>query len=427
MIQQTVLPFKLETTDDMITSQGGLCLFGEYLSGVVLKTIDKYLPMPGSSVGYLPSEYIFPLLLMLNGGGSSLEDIREISRDSGLCEILQINKVPSSDAIGDWLRRMGVNGGLESLEMVERYSLREGMKREELSDYTLDIDATGIEAEKESAKKTYKGYRGYMPIVGHLAENGLIVGDEFREGNESPGSRNFEFIKHCIFQMPEGKRIKYLRSDSAGYQAKIINFCEAEGIKYAIGADLDSSVKAAIANLPESAWKPYKEDESIAEVVHSMNKTDQSFRLIIVRRAYQQDMFKEVDASVKYKAIATNRKESVEFVINWYNKRGDHSENRIKDLKIGFGMERMPCGQFEANAVFFRIGVLAYNLFRLFVRNTLDKSWHRHQIQTIRWRLYQIAGKIVFHSNRTFLKIQRCFYNMFNEIRLKTWEAAQQT
>jgi hypothetical protein len=30
-------------------------------------------------------------------------------------------------------------------------------------------------------------------------------------------------------------------------------------------------------------------------------------------------------------------------------------------------MERMPCGQFGANAVFFRIGVLAYNHGRLFV------------------------------------------------------------
>ena len=30
--------------------------------------------------------------------------------------------------------------------------------------------------------------------------------------------------------------------------------------------------------------------------------------------------------------------------MQWYCKRGDASENRIKDLKIGFGMEYMPCG-----------------------------------------------------------------------------------
>ncbi|MDT8367558.1 MAG: hypothetical protein RRA15_13940 [bacterium] len=30
--------------------------------------------------------------------------------------------------------------------------------------------------------------RGYMPLVGHLAENGLVVFDEFREGNDSSGN-----------------------------------------------------------------------------------------------------------------------------------------------------------------------------------------------------------------------------------------------
>ena len=112
-------------------------------------------------------------------------------------------------------------------------------------------------------------------------------------------------------------------------------------------------------------------------------------------------------------------------IIGWYDKRGEHSENRIKDLKIGFGMERMPCGQCKANAVFFRIGVLAYNLFRLFITNTLDKSWHKCQVQTIRWRLYQIAGKIVFHSNQIFLKVHRRFWNIFDNIRLRIWEFAK--
>jgi len=164
MIQQTVLPFKLESSADTIDSQGGLWLFGEYILGTrILERLDNYLPRPGSSVGYKPSEYIFPLLLMLHGGGRSLEDIRGISRDIGLRELLRINKVPSSDAFGNWFRRMGGNGSLVSLKAAERYILREG-----IADYTLDIDATGIEAEKEPAKKTCKGYRGYMPIVGHF-------------------------------------------------------------------------------------------------------------------------------------------------------------------------------------------------------------------------------------------------------------------
>lgn len=422
MIRQRILPFKIEMTRDLITPHAGLALLGEFALGLgLLKSVDKFLPKPGSGAGYKASEYVFPLTLMLNGGGRSLEDSRQIRDDEGLREILPLEKVPSSDAMGDWLRRMGREGGLEGLEKVNKRSVRRGMKYDGIKDYTLDIDATGILAEKDSAKMTYKGFKGYMPIVGHLAENGLVLGDEFREGNESPGSRNFEFLKYCERQMPKGKRIKALRSDSAAYQAKIINHCEDKDMKFAIGADLDEAVLGAIRVISEDDWKPYK-DGAIAETVHSMNKTKKAFRLIVIRRPYQGHLFSEQEESLKYIVIATNREESAEWVVKWYNQRGDCSENRIKELKIGFGMERMPCGQFEANAVFFRLGVLSYNIYRLFLLKTLEQSWHRHQVQTVRWRLYQIAGKIVFHGGQVFLKVRRHFCQQFNDIRLRTWE-----
>jgi len=217
MIHQTVLPFKLEITRDTITSHAGLALLGEFCVGLdFLRAIDRCMPVPGSGAGYKASEYAFPLVLMLNGGGRSLEDIRVIRADTGLREVLSLDRAPSSDAAGDWLRRMGEGQGLEGLAAVQRRFLKRALKYDEAKGYTLDIDATGIESQKESAVMTYKGFTGYMPIVGNLAENGLVVGDEFREGNESPGSRNLEFIKYCIRQMPRGKRIKALRAVSAG-------------------------------------------------------------------------------------------------------------------------------------------------------------------------------------------------------------------
>jgi len=426
MIRQSVLPFKIEMTKDTITPHAGLVLFGECAVGLgLLDSADRYLPKPGSGAGYRASEYIFPLVLTLNGGGRSLEDAREIRDDEGLREILPLEKFPSSDATGDWLRRMGTGDGLEGLRRVNKRFLRRGMKYDGIKNsYTLDIDATGILAEKESAKMTYKGFRGYMPIVGHIAENGLVLGDEFREGNDPPASRNLEFLKYCERQMPKGKKIKAFRSDSAGYQAEIINHCEGNGIEFAIGADLDEAVLAVIRDIPEDDWRSYK-NGNIAETVHSMNKTRKAFRLIVIRRPYQGNMFFEEGVSLKYAVIATNnRLESSESVVEWYNQRGDCSENRIKELKIGFGMERMPCGQLEANAVFFRIGILAYNLYRLFILKTLDQSWHRHQVQTVRWRLYQIAGKIVFHGGQVYLKVRRRFCQLFNDVRLRIWEFA---
>lgn len=422
MINQTVLPFKLEETKDLITSHAGLALLGEFIVGLdLLKAVDKELAVPGSGAGYRASEHIFPLVLMLGGGGRSLEDLRQIRDDQGLREVLGMHRIPSSDAVGDWLRRSGMNGSLEGLAAVNRRMLKRGLKYDGIKGYTLDIDATGIMAEKESAMMTYKGYTGYMPMVGHLAENGLVVCDEFREGNEAPQSGNLEFIKRCERQLPKGKRIAGVRGDSAAYQAEVINYCHGKGILYAIGADLDQAVVKAIKGLED--WKAYK-NGFISETVHCMNKTKEAFRLVVIRRPIQGKLFGEVEESEKYTAIATNRTEETEKVVEWYNQRGESSENRIKELKIGFGMERMPCGQLEANAVFFRIGVLAYNMSRLFVLKTLDKTWHRHQVQTLRWKLYETAGKIVFHGHHVWLKVRRHLRGLFTNIRLKSWEFA---
>jgi len=157
------------------------------------------------------------------------------------------------------------------------------------------------------------------------------VGDEFREGNDSPGSRNLEFLKYCERQLPKGKKIKAFRADSAAYQAKVINYCQDNGIKYAIGGDLDEAVKTVISTMKDEEWEPYQ-NGFIGETIHSMNKTKEAFRLVVIRRPFQSHLFDNEESPERYTAIATNRDESPEEVVKWYNQRGECSENRIKEL-----------------------------------------------------------------------------------------------
>lgn len=389
MTQQTFLPFNLESGKDKAPFHADLALLGEFCIGLgVNDWVDRYLPKPGSGAGYKASEYIFPLILMLSGGGRSLEDIRIIRDCAGLRETLPLKRVPSSDRIGEWLRKVGNAGGLSGLERTNRKLIKRCLKYVNINNYTLDIEATVIEAEKESAKITYKGFKGYIPALGCLAENGLLIGDEFREGDVQTGEGNLEFIKHCIKQMPGGKRVGRFRADRASCQADIINFCKKENIGFAIGCYIDESVLRIIHSIPESRWSSYK-DGSIAGTTHSMNTAEEAFRLIVERRPYQRKMFEKENIEVKYNAIATNIKGSAIKTLKWYNLRSESIEKRINDLKVGFGMERMPCGKSYANAVFFRIGVLAYNTYRLFLIKTLSSSWHKYETRTVRKRLHQ--------------------------------------
>ena len=421
---QSVLPFKLAATDESLTAHGGLALFGEFLRAIDLGgLIDFELPAPGSAAGYKPSAHVLALVLMLSGGGRTLEDLRVLRRDEGLRHLLQLPELPSSDATGDWLRRTSAkeksargSDGLAGLAHVNRRVFQRLLQRDGRTDYTLDIDATQIVAEKREAHYTYKGEKGYMPMVGHIAELGLVAGYEFREGNAAPASGNLAFLQACEGAMPKGKTIAAVRADSAAYQAAIFNWCEATGKVFAIGADQDAAVKAAIATIAESHWKSFRDGE-IAETVHCMNKTGKAFRLIVMRRAVDRDLFED-KGPYRYHAIASNRPdEDAPATMQWYSKRGDASENRIKDLKIGFGMEHMPCGTIEANAAFFAIGVLTYNLYLGFRRVALGARFESAQVQTVRWRLFQTAGKIVRHGRQTFLKIAAAMLALFTAIR----------
>ena len=341
---------------------------------------------------------------MLHAGGRRLEDVRELRAEQEVLAKLGLRAVPDAGTVGDWLRRQGGKGAA-ALEQISRKLIAPCFVAGE--EVTLDVDATQIEAEKQDAQWTYHHVQGYMPLVGYV--DGVCVGHEFREGNVSPGAGILEFARHCEAALPTGKKV-YFRSDSAAYQAEVINDYSQPGRSFSITADLDVAVKREIAHLPEAAWQAYRTaddlatDREIAETVHSMNGTEQAFRLIVLRWPNPQPNLFEADRYC-YHAVATNRREGASVVIWKHNQRGE-SENWHKELKVGFGMEQMPCGQFEANAVYFAIGVLAYNLAQLLKRQVLPAAYRTATVATLRWKVYRLAGKLVRHARGWMLQIK---------------------
>ena len=248
MIQQTIFPFKIEMTKERLTAHGGLALMAEFNHGIGLRELtDRYLPVPGSNRGFDPSVMVDTLVLMLQGGGRSLEDLRELKNEEGLMKLMGRDEIPEPDTVGDWLRRMGDpktgQPGLKGLDRVRDKINERILKRDGMKEYTLDADATEIIGEKADALFTYNGNKGYMPMLGFLYETPVCLYDEFREGNVAPAYGQKAFYLECKRRMPSGKRIGYYRSDSASYQAELFNQLEEDGVKYAITADQDKAVK----------------------------------------------------------------------------------------------------------------------------------------------------------------------------------------
>lgn len=344
-----------------------------------------------------------------------------------------LEEMPRPCTVGDWLRRMG-GVGVRGVGFVNRRVVREVLKRDERGEYTLDVDATVIEAEKEEAEWTYMKVKGYQPLLGFIAEVPVCLHGEFRAGDVPAGARmpclpagRVKFLESCLKELPSGKRIGCMRSDSAGYQAGVMNWCWEKGIRFSISADKDAAVVEAISLIPEEDWEPLttpageKTHREVAETVHTMNKTKESFRLVVQRWCNPQlDLFNPHEYC--YRAIATNLECHKQEVIWKHNGLGN-TENYIKELKIDMGMERIPCGQFEANALFFALGILAYNLSVSLKHLCLPVEWRKKTVATLRWSLYQTAGRLIHHAGQVILRVMAPpeKFHIFLEMRQRSY------
>ena len=176
-------------------------------------------------------------------------------------------------------------------------------------------------------------------MLGFLAETGVCLRHEFREGNVPPQSGVLEFVKHCFRLCP---KIKYLRSDSAAYQAEVINWCQEKGIGFTITADQDAGVKGVIPTVRD--WQPLRDEEGqetdreVATAIHIMAKTREPFRLVIQRWRDSQLSLFQPSGYCDY-MIATSRDDLTPEEVVWFHNQKGQAENFIKELKIGFGME----------------------------------------------------------------------------------------
>jgi len=410
MITQTPLPFKIETTKENLTAHAGLAVAHEFNLAVGLeRMLNEHLPPPGSNRGHKPAQWIMPLILMLQGGGEGLTDIKVIAQDKALRKACGLKKVPDESTLGDLLRRTGSHPqGMKGLAAVDTDLTKMMVLEGTTTDFTLDADTSIIPADKYDAAVCYDGTKGYQPMLGFLAENRWLIYDDFRNGNASPAAGIVDVIKTAQARMPRGGRIARFRSDSAAYNHEVTDYCDSQGIHFAIGAEWNSATTTLYNSLKSTDWVQFTASNGkrreAAETIHAFDKGKGSFRLIFVRDVQAQgELF---PTGRRGRAIISNfppQTSAVE-IIAWYNRRGT-AENYIKEIKHGFGLRRVPCGQLPANAAWCRIAGIAYNLFLMQQALALPRHLAACSVTTIRWGLYNVAARLVRHGRRLILKI----------------------
>lgn len=358
------------------------------------------------------SSMLFDLMMLPCAGGECIDDLDALRADTGLFRLLG-RTVTAPSTAHDFLREIGP-AGLEDIGGVRRGQLLHVFHSTGIREATLDCDASLFLSKAQRAQRSYKGERGWFPMLAFWAETGMVVHDEFRQGNASPQSGAVEFLKESVAQLPQGVERVYVRSDSAWYQASLLDYCQEAGYEFAVTADLDEAVKAGLMEMRDTTWVPLNDppeggDENgftrqwACEGYHTLNGSKHSYRMVYLRKERRQgDLF---EGMYSYGAIITNRTDlDTHELVRWHRQRCN-CENHIKELKHGFGLATLPSGDFFVNALWLRIMTLSFNLIASFKKAVLPESWARHTLKTLRFKLLGVPALVVRHARQLQIRL----------------------
>lgn len=412
MIRQNIQNFKLGSLHrTKVTASSGLALLMTFAKGIGLgKQLDlRFCHLKRRQRGYSVSAKILSFLQMIIKGGDRLSDIDLLRADPGLLALLRMEAVPRPNTLADLARRFRRRDIHRLAECGMRLAVR-ALRSRKVQRVVLDIDSTLVESGVRIAERTYEGFRGFNPLLGMVRSGGMSLAafSVFRPGNAAPQSHNLSLVRKIYRYLREHlPQVRVLvRSDSAGYNYRLMRYCDQERIEFVIAGRESEAIFQIIQGIQR--WERLRggrANEEVGEGLHFIGpeKEGAVYRLIVVRkRNDQRALFPEFEYS--YRLYVTNTDWSRHTVVRFYRKRGD-AENVIRELKEGYAADHILSEEFLANAVFFQLQLLAYNLVEVFKYAHLDRSWWRLRIKQLRYRLINIAGVVARHAHRTVLRL----------------------
>ena len=329
------------------------------------------------------------------------------------------------------------NEHLQALARINRDVVASVQMRHPSRDATLDMDATLVATEKADALFGYKGYKAYQPFNVWWAEQELVLHTEFRDGNVPAGFEQLRLLKESLDRLPEGVEQVYLRSDTAGYQHDLLKYCEKTNnarfarIAFAIGCDVTKEFTKAVSEVQE--WKPLtkeidgeilttgKEWAEVcfvpAAICHSKN--DPTYRYLATREPLSQPELPGMEGKValpfptmtmeqkRYKiyGIVTNRDTEGNEIITWLHERCGKSEEAHAIMKEDLAGGKLPSQDFGANAAWWWMMILAFNLNAAMKQLALGGSWATKRMKAIRFSLINLPGRIIDHARELVIRL----------------------
>jgi hypothetical protein len=428
--RQGILPFVLLPTDrDDVTARVGLPLVVETMRALGIDEVAREeLPAPQRQRGFAPEEKLEALAIVIAAGGDRVEDVRILGEDKGLERLLG-RAFPSPDALLDFLGQFHdpqcwedrppekkayvprESAGLRALDAINRELVARGADRS-TTRATLDHDGTIIESHKRDATVAYEGTCGYQPLVAVWAEEQLVVADEFRDGNVAGGDDPLSSAQRALKNLPPWVVERFFRADSAAYYTPLLKYLVAEKVGFAISADMTKELRQRCLAVPGERWMAFetrpREEVALAEVEFTpgdWRRDATPLRYVAMRFTPRQGDLLEARGP-EYHAVVSNRDDlDAAELVRWHRQKAGTIEHVHRVLKDEMGAGVLPSARFGANAAWFRINILTFNVLTVLKRRALPPRYRDARPKRLRYELFTLPGKLALHQSQISVRV----------------------
>lgn len=280
----------------------------------------------------------------------------------------------------------------------------------------IDVDGTNDPTHGSQQLSLYNGYYEqfmYNELLFHDGETGQLILPVLRPGN-SHSNRWFVHILSLMIPMIRSARPEIeiiIRADAGFSNAKFYKLAERENLKFCIGLTRNTRLKKYTEVAEEVVRKGYLEKKEKYQFFAG------SFQYKADTWDSPQSCYAKIESTgkgmnVRYFCSNIEGKTAHELYWDFYVKRGDASENRIKELKNMCFSDRLSCHKFQANYLRLFLSGLCYEFFwqiRELIQKTGDQQASRWQVDNIRLFLMKAGATIKKRKRRILIRFSKAY------------------